>query len=47
MMVQRFRLASYNLQKCVGLDLRRRPGRSLQVIDAISADLVVLQEADK
>ncbi|MEC8039284.1 MAG: endonuclease/exonuclease/phosphatase family protein [Pseudomonadota bacterium] len=46
-MVQRFRLASYNLQKCVGLDLRRRPGRSLQVIDAISADLVVLQEADK
>lgn len=42
-----FRLASYNLQKCVGLDMRRRPDRSLQVIDALDANLVVLQEADK
>lgn len=41
------RLASYNLQKCVGLDLRRRPDRSLGVIDALGADVVVLQEADK
>ena len=41
------RLASYNLQKCVGLDLRRRPDRSLQVIGAMQADIVVLQEADK
>lgn len=41
------RIATYNLQKCVGLDLRRRPDRSLAVIDAIGADLVVLQEADK
>lgn len=41
------RIASYNLQKCVGLDLRRRPERSLTVINAIKADLVVLQEADK
>lgn len=41
------RLASYNLQKCVGLDMRRRPDRSLQVIDALMADIVVLQEADK
>ena len=40
-------IASYNLQKCVGLDLRRRPDRSLQVINALNADLVVLQEADK
>ena len=43
----RLRLASYNLQKCVGLDLRRRPDRSLGVIDALGADVVVLQEADK
>jgi endonuclease/exonuclease/phosphatase family metal-dependent hydrolase len=41
------RIASYNLQKCVGLDLRRRPGRSLGVIGALGADLVVMQEADK
>ncbi|MCG7492320.1 endonuclease/exonuclease/phosphatase family protein [Thalassobius sp. Cn5-15] len=45
--VSPFRVASYNLQKCVGLDLRRRPGRSLKVIEALGADLVVLQEADK
>lgn len=41
------RIASYNLQKCVGLDLRRRPDRSLSVIGSIGAQLVVLQEADK
>lgn len=41
------RIASYNLQKCVGLDLRRRPDRTLRVIEALEADLVVLQEADK
>ncbi|PIE13091.1 MAG: endonuclease [Rhodobacterales bacterium] len=41
------RIASYNLQKCVGLDLRRRPDRSLGVINALEAAVVVLQEADK
>jgi endonuclease/exonuclease/phosphatase family metal-dependent hydrolase len=41
------RIASYNLQKCVGLDLRRRPDRSLTVIAGLGADVVVLQEADK
>lgn len=41
------RLASYNIQKCVGLDFRRRPQRILQVLDHIRADIVVLQEADK
>ncbi|SFM23858.1 endonuclease/exonuclease/phosphatase family protein [Shimia aestuarii] len=41
------RLASYNLQKCVGLDMQRRPDRSLLVIRALRADVVVLQEADK
>ncbi|WP_375690613.1 endonuclease/exonuclease/phosphatase family protein [Pseudooceanicola sp. LIPI14-2-Ac024] len=43
----KLRVATYNLQKCVGLDLQRRPDRSLTVIDGIAADLVVLQEADK
>jgi len=47
MKASHLRIASYNLQKCVGLDLRRRPDRSLSVINAIGADLVVLQEADK
>ncbi|MEQ9693939.1 endonuclease/exonuclease/phosphatase family protein [Shimia sp. SDUM112013] len=46
-MTQTLRIATYNLQKCVGLDMRRRPDRSLQVIDALEADVVVLQEADK
>lgn len=41
------RLASYNIQKCVGIDLRRRPERILRVLDGIGADIVVLQEADK
>jgi endonuclease/exonuclease/phosphatase family metal-dependent hydrolase len=41
------RIASYNLQKCVGLDLRRMPGRSLAVIADVGAQIVVLQEADK
>ncbi len=42
-----FRIATYNLQKCVGLDMRRRPDRSLGVINALGAQAVVLQEADK
>jgi len=41
------RIASYNLQKCVGLDLRRRPDRVLNVIADLAAQVVVLQEADK
>ncbi|MCD1624596.1 MAG: endonuclease/exonuclease/phosphatase family protein [Paracoccaceae bacterium] len=47
MSASQIRIASYNLQKCVGLDLRRRPDRSLKVIEGLRADLVVLQEADK
>ncbi|MEY8838262.1 endonuclease/exonuclease/phosphatase family protein [Cribrihabitans sp. XS_ASV171] len=41
------RLASYNIQKCVGLDLRRQPRRVVQVLDHLGAQIVVLQEADK
>lgn len=41
------RLASYNIQKCVGLDLRRRPRRIVNVLDALGAEIVTLQEADK
>lgn len=43
----RVRLASYNIQKAVGLDFRRDPSRILAVIAELDADIVVLQEADK
>lgn len=45
--VPTLRLASYNIQKCVGLDFRRQPQRILQVLAGMRADIVVLQEADK
>lgn len=40
------RLASYNIRKAVGLDWRRDPARVLSVVNGLSADVVVLQEAD-
>ncbi|HET7409050.1 MAG TPA: endonuclease/exonuclease/phosphatase family protein [Paracoccaceae bacterium] len=43
----RLRLASYNIRKAVGLDWRRDPARTLQVIGGLGADIVALQEADK
>lgn len=46
-MTRTLRIASYNIQKCVGLDFRRQPQRILQVLDGMQADIVVLQEADK
>ncbi|PHQ97709.1 MAG: metal-dependent hydrolase [Marinosulfonomonas sp.] len=42
-----FRIASYNVHKCVGLDGRRRPGRIIDVLNSLAADVVVLQEADR
>lgn len=41
------RLATYNMRKAIGLDRRRDPGRVLDVINALEADVVVLQEADR
>ena len=40
------RLASYNIRKARGLDMRRDPYRVLEVINRLEADIVVLQEAD-
>lgn len=40
------RIASYNIRKCIGLDRRRTPERTLDVISKIDADIVALQEAD-
>ena len=39
--------ASYNIQKGIGADLRRRPDRALAVLREIGADIMVLQEADQ
>lgn len=41
------RVVSYNVRKCIGLDRRRSPERTLDVISGLHADIVVLQEADK
>jgi endonuclease/exonuclease/phosphatase family metal-dependent hydrolase len=40
-------VASYNVHKCVGLDRRRDPARTLRVIAELDADIVALQEADR
>lgn len=41
------KLASYNIRKAVGRDRRRDPGRVIEVINSLAADVVVLQEADR
>ncbi len=40
-------VASYNVHKCVGLDMRRSPERTARVIAELDADIVALQEADR
>lgn len=40
-------VASYNIRKSVGLDWQRQPRRILEVISALDADIVALQEVDK
>lgn len=42
----KIRIASYNIRKCVGLDRKRNPGRVLEAICAVDADIIALQEAD-
>lgn len=42
-----FRVATYNVRKCVGLDRRRKPGRVIDVINSLAADVVAIQEADR
>lgn len=41
------RVASYNMRKAVGTDRRRRPERTLEVLNEIDADVIALQEADR
>lgn len=40
------RVATYNIRKAVGTDRKRNPERIVQVVNALNADIVVLQEAD-
>lgn len=42
-----FRVASYNIRKCVGLDRKRSPERVLGVVADLDADVIALQEVDK
>lgn len=42
----RLRLVSYNIRKALGTDRRRNPARICNVIEAMEADIVLLQEAD-
>jgi len=41
-----FRVATYNVHKCVGLDRRNDPARVAAVIRELDADMVGLQEVD-
>jgi endonuclease/exonuclease/phosphatase family metal-dependent hydrolase len=40
-------VASYNIRKGLGTDRLRRPGRILDVLEEVGADIVALQEADR
>ncbi len=40
-------VASYNMRKAIGTDRRRRPERTLAVLNEVGADVVALQEADR
>ncbi|MBO6759113.1 MAG: endonuclease/exonuclease/phosphatase family protein [Roseibium sp.] len=41
------KIGSYNIQKSIGVDARRRPERTLKVLNEMDCDIVALQEADK
>jgi endonuclease/exonuclease/phosphatase family metal-dependent hydrolase len=42
--VKSFRVATYNIHKCVGLDRRLRPERIVEVLRELDADIIALQE---
>jgi len=41
------RVASYNMRKAIGTDRRRRPERTLEVLNELDAHVIALQEADR
>jgi endonuclease/exonuclease/phosphatase family metal-dependent hydrolase len=42
--MESFRITTYNIHKCRGLDRRVRPGRIAEVLKQIDADIIALQE---
>jgi len=42
--VHKFRIATYNVHKCIGIDQRLSPARIVSVLKEINADIVALQE---
>jgi endonuclease/exonuclease/phosphatase family metal-dependent hydrolase len=42
--IKRFRIVTYNIHKCVGMDRRWRPERIVKVLREVEADIVALQE---
>jgi endonuclease/exonuclease/phosphatase family metal-dependent hydrolase len=42
--VKRFRVVTYNVHKCRGLDRRVSPARIVEVLQEINADIIALQE---
>lgn len=42
--VRRFRVVTYNIHKCKGMDQRVRPERIVDVLREIDADIIALQE---
>ena len=41
---ERIRMVTYNIHKCRGLDRRLRPGRIVEVLREVNADIIALQE---
>jgi endonuclease/exonuclease/phosphatase family metal-dependent hydrolase len=41
------KVATYNIHKCVGTDRKANPGRIIDVLKEIDADVIALQEADR
>ncbi|TYC63176.1 endonuclease [Rhodobacterales bacterium] len=41
------KIGSYNIQKSIGVDARRKPDRIMKVIQELECDVIALQEADK
>jgi endonuclease/exonuclease/phosphatase family metal-dependent hydrolase len=41
------RVASYNMRKAIGTDRRRKPERTIDVLNELGADVIALQEADR
>ncbi len=39
-----FRIVTYNVHKCQGLDRRVRPSRIVEVLSDLDADVIALQE---